>query len=160
MKPPTRPTVITRPLSRVATKVAASTRGTTSRWIGSMPSTSRASISSRMVRAPKSAQMAVDPAPATTSTVVSGPSWVTAPSAAPAPEMSAAPNSTSRMLSVKMSSTVSGIDTMIVGRIATRMMNQPCRMNSRHWNGQRNSALPVRTHIRKKPPTRVSGVRI
>ena len=70
----------------------ATTRGTTSRWMGSMPSTSIASISSRMVRAPRSAQMAVDPAPATTSTVISGPSWVTAPSAAPAPEMSAAPN--------------------------------------------------------------------
>ncbi len=34
-----------------------------------MPSTSSASISSRMVRAPRSAQIAVDPAPATTSTV-------------------------------------------------------------------------------------------
>ena len=117
-----------------------------------MPSTSSASISSRMVRAPRSAQMAVDPAPATTSTVTSGPSWVTAPSAAPAPETSAAPNSASRMLSVKMISTVSGIETATVGRNATRMRNQLCRMNSRHSNG-RNSALPVSTHIRKKPPT-------
>ncbi|CNI62260.1 Uncharacterised protein [Mycobacterium tuberculosis] len=66
--------MITRPLSSVATRVAAITRGTTSRWIGSMPSTSIASISSRMVRAPRSAQMAVEPAPATTSTVVNGPS--------------------------------------------------------------------------------------
>jgi len=71
-------------------------------------------------------------APATTSTVTSGPSWVTAPSAAPAPEMSAAPNSASRMLSVKMMSTVSGMATAIVGRNATRIRNQPCRMNSRH----------------------------
>ncbi len=68
--------------------------------------------------------MAVDPAPATTSTVTSGPSWVTAPMAAPAPETSAAPNSASRMFSVKMSSTVSGIDTARVGRNATRIRNQ------------------------------------
>ncbi len=111
-----------------------------------------------MVRAPRSAQIAVDPAPATTSTVVSGPSWVTAPIAAPAPDRSAAPNCASKTLRVKISSTVSGIDTMIVGRNATRMMNQHCRTNSRHWNGQRNSAFPVSTHIRKNPPTSSSGV--
>ncbi len=97
-----------------------------------MPSTSIASISSRMVRAPKSAQMAVDPAPATTSTVVNGPSWVTAPIAAPAPDRSAAPNWASRTLRVNMRRTVSGIETMMVGRNATLMMNQHCRMNSRH----------------------------
>src|SRR5271166_546970 len=85
-KPPTRPMVITAPLSNKATYVEAATRGTTSRWIGSMPSTSSASISSRMVLAPRSAQMAVDPAPATTSTVTIGPSWVTAANPAPAPE--------------------------------------------------------------------------
>jgi hypothetical protein len=84
-----------------------------------------------MVRAPKSAQMAVDPAPATTSTVVSGPSWVTAPSAAPAPEMSAAPNAASRVLSVNTMRTVSGIETAMVGSIATLVMNQHCSMHSR-----------------------------
>ena len=50
-----------------------------------MPSASSASISSRMVRAPRSAQMAVDPAPATAGAVIAG-QLVTAPSAAPAPE--------------------------------------------------------------------------
>ncbi|CFR77352.1 Uncharacterised protein [Mycobacterium tuberculosis] len=83
---------------------------------------------------------------------------MTAPIAAPEPEMSAAPNWASRILSVKINSTVSGIETMIVGKNPTRMMNQHCRMNSRHWNGQRNSAFPVSTHMRKNPPTRVSGV--
>ena len=92
--------------------------------------------------------MAVAPAPAITSTVVSGPSWVTAPSAAPAPEMSAAPNSASRMLSVKMMSTVSGIETARVGSNETLVMNQPCSIASRHWKGRRNSALPVNTHVR------------
>ena len=43
--------------------MAASTRGTTSRWIGLMPSTSIASISSRIFREPRSAQMAEPPAP-------------------------------------------------------------------------------------------------
>ena len=56
-----------------------------------------------------------------------------------------------------MISTVSGIETATVGTNATRMMNQPCRMNSRHCNGARNSALPVSTHIRAKPPTTASA---
>ncbi len=102
--------------------------------------------------------MAVDPAPATTSTVTSGPNWVTAPSAAPAPETSAAPNSASRMLRVKMMSTVSGIDTASVGRNATRIRNQLWRTNSFHWKGLVSSAFPVSTDILKKPPTMVSGL--
>ena len=44
--------------------------------------------------------MAVAPAPATTSTVTTGPSWVMVPKAVPAPDRSAAPISRSRMLSV------------------------------------------------------------
>ena len=90
--------------------------------------------------------MAVDPAPATTSTVTSGPSWVTAPSAAPAPETSAAPNSASRMLSVKMISTVSGIETATVGRNATRMRNQLWMMNSRHSNGREQRLAGEHAH--------------
>src|SRR5215212_2623143 len=152
MNPPTSPTVITSPLSSNATNVEATTRGTTSRWIGSMPNTSIASISSRIVRAPRSAQIAVDPAPATTSTVVNGPNWVTAPIAAPAPEISAAPNSLNKMFNVKISNTVSGIDTAIVGKNATRIKNQLFETNSRHSKGQRNSALAVSVHIRAKPP--------
>ena len=89
--------------------------------------------------------------------MVSGPSWVTAPIAAPAPETSAAPNSLSRMFRVKMSSTVSGIDTAMVGRNDTRIKNQPCRMNSRHWNGRRTAPCAVSTHIRTKPPTASSA---
>ena len=58
-----------------------------------------------------------------------------------------------------MMSTVSGMATAMVGRNATRIRNQPCRMNSRHWNGLRNSALPVSTHILTKPPTASSAGR-
>ena len=58
-----------------------------------------------MVRAPRSAHIAVAPAPETTSTVTIGPIWLTVPIAAPVPEKSAAPNSLSRMLNVKTNST-------------------------------------------------------
>ena len=93
--------------------------------------------------------MAVDPAPAITSTVVSGPSWVTAPSAAPAPEMSAAPNSASRMLSVKMMQHGQR-NRDRKGRQESRRcaMNQPCSIISRQWKGRRNSAFPVSTQVR------------
>ena len=59
--------------------------------------------------------MAVAPAPATTSTVTTGPSWVMVPKAVPAPDRSAAPISRSRMLRVKATSTVNGIATSSVG---------------------------------------------
>src|SRR3546814_16232130 len=74
-----------------------------------------ASTSSRRVRDPRSAHIAVAPAPATISTVTIGPTWVTAPNAAPAPDRSAAPNSRSRMFSVNDTSTVNGIATSSVG---------------------------------------------
>jgi hypothetical protein len=76
--------------------------------------------------------MAVETAPAITSTVLSGPIWVITAIPAPAPEMSAAPTWISRMLKVKMKSAVIGTDTAIVGSRATRRMNQHCRMNSFH----------------------------
>ena len=97
--------------------------------------------------------MAVDPAPATTSTVTIGPSWVTAANPAPAPDTSAAPNSTNNRLSVKMISTVSGMATAMVGRNVTRIRNQALMTNSRNWNGHLVVALAVSTHIWKKPPT-------
>ena len=114
----------TKPLSSRATNVDAKTRGTTSRWIGSMPSTRIASISSRMVRAPRSAQIAVAPAPATTSTVTTGPSWVMVPNAVPAPDRSAAPISRSRMLRVNATRTVNGMETSSVGTNDTRAIIQ------------------------------------
>ena len=67
------------PLSSTATSTAASTRGTTRRWIGEMPSTAIASISSRMVRAPRSAQIAEPAAPEIISAVTIGLAcWMTA----------------------------------------------------------------------------------
>ncbi len=67
------PMMTTRLFSNRATSPAASMRGVTRRCTGLMPSTSIASISSRMVRDPKSAHIAVEPAPATINTVTMGP---------------------------------------------------------------------------------------
>lgn len=53
-----------------------------------------------------------------------GPTCVTVPSAAPAPLRSAAPISRSRMLMVKLTSTVNGMATSTVGTIETLATNQ------------------------------------
>ena len=97
-----------------------------------MPSTRIASISSRMVRAPRSAQIAVAPAPATTSTVTTGPSWVMVPNAVPAPDRSAAPISRSRMLRVNATRTVNGMATSSVGTSETRAIIHVWSRNSRN----------------------------
>jgi hypothetical protein len=54
---------------------------------------------------------------------------VTEAVAAPVLEKSAAPNSTCRMLSVKSTSTVSGMVNNNVGKIDTRATNQVCSRN-------------------------------
>src|SRR6185312_2776387 len=121
---PESPTKITVAESAKATVVAANTRGTTSAWIGLMPITRSASSSSRMVRAPRSAHMAVAPAPETTSTVTIGPIWFTVPIAAPVPEKSDAPNSVSRTLKVNTSNTEYGIVSISAGKTDTLATNQ------------------------------------
>ena len=70
----------------------ASTRGTTSRWIGSMPSTFIASISSRILREPRSAEIAEPPAPAISSAVTIGAGLRTMASTVAAPVNDCAPN--------------------------------------------------------------------
>jgi hypothetical protein len=103
---PKSPTTATTEYSISATNVAAITRGTTSAWTGLTPMTFIASISSRIVLAPKPAHIAVDPAPETTIAVTTGPTCVTDASAAPAPDRSPAPTSSNTMFSVKTMSTV------------------------------------------------------
>ena len=76
-------TTLTIAESTTATSIAASTLGTTSRWMGEMPSTSSAAISSRMVRAPRSAQIAEPPAPAISSAVTTGAAWGRSPARPP-----------------------------------------------------------------------------
>ena len=141
-----------------ATVVAASTRGTTSAWIGLMPITRSASISSRMVRAPRSAHMAVAPAPETTSTVTIGPIWLTVPIAAPVPAKSDAPNSVNRMLKVNTSNTEYGIVNISAGKTDTRATNQLWSMYSCHANGGLNICTKVSIVIAKKPPIARTGL--
>ncbi len=85
---------------------------------------------------PRSAHIAVAPAPATINTVTNGPTWVTAPKAAPPapPDRSAAPNSRNKkILRVKLTNTVNGIATNNVGANDTRATNHDCsKKNSRH----------------------------
>ena len=119
-------------MSNNATNPDANIRGVTKRCTGLIPSTSIASISSRIVRDPRSAHIAVAPAPATINTVTNGPTCVTAPNAAPAPDRSAAPNSRNKILSVKLTNTVNGIATNNVGANDTRATNHDCSKNSRH----------------------------
>ena len=103
---PVKPTTATAEYSSSATNVAAITRGTTKAWIGLTPITFIASISSRIVRAPKSAHIAVAPAPETTIAVTTGPTCVTDARAAPAPDKSPAPTSIRTMFNVNTISTV------------------------------------------------------
>jgi len=125
--------------------------------MGLIPITRNASSSSRMVRAPRSAHIAVAPAPATTNTVTMGPIWVTVPYAAPVPEKSAAPNSINKMLNVKINSTVNGIASINVDITDTRATNQDCNKNSRHANGGLTINTNVSSIIAKKSPNGWSG---
>ncbi|CNH65541.1 Uncharacterised protein [Mycobacterium tuberculosis] len=133
-------------------------RGTTKACTGFTPITFIASISSRMVRDPKSAHIAVEPAPATAMAVTTGPTCVTEASAAPAPERSPAPISTSRMFSTNTMSTVYGIDSMIVGKIETRATNQICSRSSRQAQGPRTAATKASMLRMKNWPSASIGL--
>ena len=104
--------------------MSAATLGTASLWMGLMPITFMASISSRMVRAPRSAHIAVAAAPPTVSTVVPGPVCVITASAAPVPERSAAPISNSKTLRMNTTNTLKGIANPMAGTADTRATNQ------------------------------------
>ena len=125
------------PFSTTAVVAIASTRGTTSRWIGEMPSTSMAAISSRIVRAPRSAQTALPPAPEISSAVTIGAACWTIASTLPAPVWLCAPNW--RVSSASSSAIVApnGIVNSAVGSAETLVTNQVCSMYSPSWNGGR-----------------------
>src|SRR4051795_13059710 len=123
----------------------ASTRGTTRRWIGLMPSTSIASISSRILRAPRSAQMAEPPAPAISSAVTIGlASRITASTLAE-PVNDCAPSWRVRLPSCSAMTAPKGMLTSAVGRIVTLARNHACWTNSWAWKGRRGT---VRTMSR------------
>ena len=86
-----KPTKQTKPQSRKLTTMVASSRGEMRRWIGLTPMTRIASISSRMVREPRSAAMADPTAPASSSEVTSGAPCRMTPRPVAAPENEVAP---------------------------------------------------------------------
>src|SRR3954447_937924 len=150
------PTTDTRPLSSTATNIDANTRGTTRRSIGEMPSTSIASISSRILRLPRSAQMADPPAQEISSAQTIGAASRMMASTAAEPVNDWAPTCRDRLPICRAMTAPNGIETRAVGRIVTLARNQPCSIASRHWNRrwmiERNSCTIVSRQRAKKPP--------
>src|SRR6201997_651090 len=138
--PPTRPVNVTSDEISNETSVTASNLGARSARTGSTPITRNASSSSRIVRAPRSAQIAAAPDPETTRTVTNGPISFTVVTEAPVPDRSAAPNSTSSTLKRKTDSTVNGMAKNIAGSNDTRATNHVCSRNSRQAKGHLNIA--------------------
>ncbi|CAM5718563.1 hypothetical protein SALBM217S_01693 [Streptomyces griseoloalbus] len=114
--------------------------------------TSIASSSSRMVREPRSAQMAEPPAPAMSRATMSGLAcWTTARTLAP-PVKDWAPNCWVREPTWRAMTAPKGIETRAAGRIVTLATNQNCSMNSRNWNGLRKTARPTSAASAKSRP--------
>ena len=130
------PTTETMPLSSAATSTQAMTRGTTRRWIGEMPSTSMASISSRILRLPRSAAMADPPAPEISRAVTIGPASRTMASTELAPVKDCAPSWAVSWPICRAMTAPNGMATSIVGTIVTLATNHDWSMNSRVWNGR------------------------
>ena len=129
------PAAITMPMIISATNMVATTRGATSRSSGSTPSTSMASISSRILRAPMSEQIAEPAAPAMISAAAIGAASRTMASTAVAPANDCAPSWPVRLPTWSEMTAPNGIETRIVGISVTLVMNQACSTNSRNWNG-------------------------
>ena len=127
------PAPITMPLIIRATNIVASTRGTTSRANGSTPSTSIASISSRILRAPRSEQMADPAAPAMMRAAAIGAASRTTARTAVAPAKDWAPSCPVRLPTCREMTAPKGMLTKIVGISVTLVMNHACSMNSRSW---------------------------
>jgi len=145
------------PLRKTATSMQASTRGTTSLWIGSIPSTIIASSSSRILRAPRSAAIAEPPAPAISSAVPIGAAcWITASTLAE-PVNDWAPNCLIRLPTCSAITAPNGIATSAVGMIVTDAMNHACWMNSLSWNGRRNSPRSTSRAKAKRLPAAPIG---
>ena len=102
-----------------------------------MPSTIIASSSSRILRAPRSAQIAEPPAPAISSAVAIGDASRTTASTAAEPVKDWAPNCLIRPPTCSAMTAPNGMATSAVGMIVTLATNQACWRNSRSWNGRR-----------------------
>src|SRR5919112_2711118 len=147
------------PLRKTATSMQASTRGTTRRWIGSMPNTIIASSSSRILRAPRSAAMAEPPAPAMSSDVAIGPASRTTARTEAEPTNDWAPNCLIRPPTWSAITAPNGMATSAVGMIVTEAMNHACCRNSRVWKGRRNSPRKTSRPNAKSLPAAPTGAR-
>ena len=132
--------------------MVATTRGATRRSSGSMPSTSIASISSRILRAPRSEQMAEPAAPAMIMAAAIGAASRTVASTAVAPANDCAPSWPVRLPTWSEMTAPNGIDTRIVGIRVTLVMNHACSTNSRNWNGLVKIRLVTSTAIAASSP--------
>src|SRR6476469_3875634 len=137
--------------------MVASTRGTTRRASGETPSTSMASISSRILREPRSAQIAEPPAPAMSSAVTMGLASRTTPRTATAPVKLCAPICLVRLPTCSARTAPNGIETSAVGRIVTLAMNQACCTNAAPWNGRLNRLRTTSSASAKKSPAPRTG---
>jgi len=118
-----------------------------------MPSTSSASISSRIVREPRSAQIAVPAAPARSSAVTMGDASRIVARADAAPVKLSAPSCLVRLPSCSAMTAPNGMDTSIAGSTETNAMNSVCWTNSRVWNGGLGTSRSVFTENATSPPT-------
>src|SRR5436190_6672389 len=125
--------------SRTATMDAAMTLGMISRWTGSMPSTSRASISSRIRRDPRSAHMADPPAPAISRAVATGASSRTTASTMAAPMWAWAPSWRTNEPTCSEMTIPKGIEIRITGTVVTLIRNHIWLTNSSTGHGRRNT---------------------
>ena len=106
-----------------------------------------ASISSRILRAPMSEQIADPAAPAMIIAAAIGAASRTTASTALAPAKDWAPSWPVRLPTWSEMTAPNGIETRIVGISVTLVMNQACSMNSRVWNLVVNTALVTSTTI-------------
>ena len=143
---------MTMPMIMKATNMVASTRGTTRRAIGSTPRTSIASISSRILRAPRSEQIAEPAAPAMIRAAAMGAASRTTASTAVAPANDWAPSWPVRLPTWSEITAPNGIETKIVGIRVTLVMNHACSMNSRIWNLVVKVRLTTSTTIAANSP--------
>ena len=122
-----------------------------------MPSTIIASSSSRILREPRSAQIAEPPAPAISSAVAIGDASRTTARTAAEPVNACAPNCLIRPPTCSAITAPNGIATSAVGMIVTLATNQACWRNSRSWNGRRTDARAVSSAKENSEPACFSG---
>src|SRR5215212_7860582 len=136
-------------LNSPVTTINARKRGTTRFLIGSTPSTCSASSSSRILRAPRSAVIAVPPTPARMIAVTNGANSRIDESTKKPPSRSTAPNSTRKLPAWRPGAPYpKAIVEIVSGSQQRRSMNRNCCTNSVPYGyGGRSaetSVLPVR----------------